>query len=219
MQTLILTLHIIVCFLLVILVLLQSGKEGMGVIFGGGNSSVFGSTGAGGILAKLTTLMAIVFVITSLSYTYVTSSHTDSDSTILNVQIEEVPVPTQGSHASDATTAPEEGQATPAPVTAPEQNSPDTTPAATTAPAPSTSDSATTSQPGDPEAAATEPAAASGQASSGAVSSPEPSAPALQPGSPAPDSLQETAPAEESPASSRPTAGASPSEAQPPAQN
>lgn len=89
MQTLILTLHIIVCFLLVILILLQSGKEGMGVIFGGGNSSVFGSTGAGGILAKLTALMAVIFVITSLSYTYVTSSRPNTESTILNVQIEE----------------------------------------------------------------------------------------------------------------------------------
>lgn len=89
MQTLILTLHIIVCFLLVILILLQSGKEGMGVIFGGGNSTVFGSTGAGGILAKLTTFMAIIFVITSLSYTYVTSSRTTDESAVLNVQIEE----------------------------------------------------------------------------------------------------------------------------------
>lgn len=89
MQTLILTLHIIVCFLLIILVLLQSGKEGMGVIFGGGNTSVFGSTGAGGILAKLTTLMAIIFIITSLSYTYVTSSRSSSESVILNVKIEE----------------------------------------------------------------------------------------------------------------------------------
>lgn len=88
MQSLILTLHIIVCILLVILVLLQSGKEGMGVIFGGGNSSVFGSSGAGGILAKLTTLMAIIFVITSLSYTYVSSSRPASESVILNVQIE-----------------------------------------------------------------------------------------------------------------------------------
>lgn len=89
MQSLILTLHIIVCCLLVILILLQSGKEGMGVIFGGGNSSVFGSTGAGGILAKLTTLMAIIFIITSLSYTYVTSSKPASDSVILNVQMED----------------------------------------------------------------------------------------------------------------------------------
>lgn len=89
MQSLILTLHIIVCVLLVILILLQSGKEGMGVIFGGGNTSVFGSSGAGGILAKLTTLMAVIFVITSLSYTYVTSSRPSSESTILNVKIEE----------------------------------------------------------------------------------------------------------------------------------
>ena len=73
METLILTLHIIVCVLFVILILLQAGKEGMGVIFGGGNSSVFGSSGAGGILAKMTAFMAVVFVITCLSYTYVTS--------------------------------------------------------------------------------------------------------------------------------------------------
>ena len=38
MQTLILSLHVIVCVTLVILVLLQAGKEGMGVIFGGGNT-------------------------------------------------------------------------------------------------------------------------------------------------------------------------------------
>lgn len=88
MQSLILTLHIIVCVLLVILVLLQSGKEGMGVIFGGGNTSVFGSSGAGGILAKLTTLMAIIFIITSLSYTYVSSSRAPKESMILDVQIE-----------------------------------------------------------------------------------------------------------------------------------
>lgn len=73
METLILTLHIVVCVLLVVLILLQAGKEGMGVIFGGGNSSVFGSSGAGGILAKMTAFMAVVFVITCLSYTYVTS--------------------------------------------------------------------------------------------------------------------------------------------------
>lgn len=91
MQDLILTLHIIVCVLLVILILLHSGKEGMGVIFGGGNSSVFGSSGAGGILAKLTTLMAIIFVITSLSYTYVTSSRPTVESSILDVKIEDVP--------------------------------------------------------------------------------------------------------------------------------
>lgn len=116
MQSLILTLHIIVCFLLVVLILLQSGKEGMGVIFGGGNSSVFGSTGAGGILAKLTTLMAIIFVVTSLSYTYVTSSRPTSESVILNVQIEEPQKPKENAPAAPAEKpkAPEASQSSPA---------------------------------------------------------------------------------------------------------
>ncbi|MDO5484369.1 MAG: preprotein translocase subunit SecG [Desulfovibrionaceae bacterium] len=112
MQTLILTLHIIVCVLLVILILLQAGKEGMGVIFGGGNSSVFGSSGAGGILAKLTTLMALIFVITSLSYTYVTSSHPESESVILKTTIEEPAVPAAPQVAPEA--APAAPEAVPA---------------------------------------------------------------------------------------------------------
>lgn len=117
MQTLILTLHIIVCVLLVILILLQSGKEGMGVIFGGGNSSVFGSSGAGGILAKLTTLLAIIFVVTSLSYTYVTSSRPSTESTILDVKIEETTAPGANTPAVPSDAA---GQ----PVSVPEQSPP-----------------------------------------------------------------------------------------------
>ena len=107
MQTLILTLHIIVCVLLVILVLLQAGKEGMGVIFGGGNSSVFGSSGAGGILAKLTALMAVIFVATSLSYTFVTSPRPSSESTILDVKIEEPAAPKDSAPAPAAPAKPE----------------------------------------------------------------------------------------------------------------
>lgn len=113
MQTLILTLHIIVCILLVILILLQSGKEGMGVIFGGGNTSVFGSSGAGGVLAKLTTLMAVIFIITSLSYTYVTSARTSSESTILNVKIEEPDTPAPMKQTEPAATESRAPDATP----------------------------------------------------------------------------------------------------------
>ena len=87
-QTLILTLHVIVCVLLVILVLLQAGKEGMGVIFGGGGGSVFGSSGAGGMLSKLTAFMAVLFVLTSLSYNIITSGRPDDKSTILDVKLE-----------------------------------------------------------------------------------------------------------------------------------
>lgn len=83
MDSLILTLHVIVCILLIILVLLQSGKEGMGVIFGGGSASLFGSTGAGGILVKLTTFVAIVFLCTSLGYNIATSTGGDSTSRLI----------------------------------------------------------------------------------------------------------------------------------------
>ncbi|MYL81858.1 preprotein translocase subunit SecG [Desulfovibrio aerotolerans] len=68
MTTLIITVHVLACVAVIILVLLQSGKEGMGVIFGGGSQSVFGSTGAGGLLVKLTALFGALFLITSLVY-------------------------------------------------------------------------------------------------------------------------------------------------------
>ncbi len=108
MQTLILTLHIIVCVLLVILVLLQAGKEGMGVIFGGGGGSVFGSSGAGGLLSKLTAFTAALFLFTCLSYTYVTSERNADDSVILDVQIEEVTPATPPQEAAPQDAAPQD---------------------------------------------------------------------------------------------------------------
>ncbi len=93
MQTLILSLHVIVCVALVVLVLLQSGKEGMGVIFGGGNASVFGSSGAGGLLAKLTAFMAVLFVITCLGFNLLSSTTKEQESTILDIRLEDAPKP------------------------------------------------------------------------------------------------------------------------------
>ena len=102
MQTAILTLHVIVCVFLVILVLLQSGREGMGVIFGGGgDSSVFGTAGASGILVKLTTFLAVIFVCTSLGYNIMTGTFKKSAESVLDVQFEEVPA-AQSSPAADA---------------------------------------------------------------------------------------------------------------------
>ena len=107
MQTAILTLHVIVCIILVVLVLLQSGREGMGVIFGGGgNSSVFGSAGAGGVLAKLTTFLPVIFICTSLGYNIMTSSTRTSQESVLDVQFEEVPAPAASAPAAPAPAAP-----------------------------------------------------------------------------------------------------------------
>ena len=73
MESLVITIHIIACVTLVLLVLLQSGKEDMGVIFGGGSSSMFGSSGAGNLLSKLTAGAATVFFVTSLTFTYMST--------------------------------------------------------------------------------------------------------------------------------------------------
>jgi preprotein translocase subunit SecG len=64
--------HILVSVFLIVLVLLQPGKGGgLGSVFGGGSSdSVFGSSGAAPFLTKLTRLLALIFVITSLSLGY-----------------------------------------------------------------------------------------------------------------------------------------------------
>jgi preprotein translocase subunit SecG len=89
----VLTLHIVVCVILVLLVLLQSGKEGMGVIFGGGSSSLFGSTGAGGILVKLTTFMAVIFLATSLGYNMITSVKSNKESTVIDIVVDDPSAP------------------------------------------------------------------------------------------------------------------------------
>jgi len=70
--------HILVCFLLIIIVLLQTGKGAdIGAAFGGGSSqTLFGSTGPGGFLTKITTVVAVVFMITSIGLAYFSSHRT-----------------------------------------------------------------------------------------------------------------------------------------------
>jgi len=64
---------------LVPVVLLQAGKGAdMGAVFGGASTTIFGSSGAGNILTRLTTGAAIVFMITSLTLTYGTTRQQSS---------------------------------------------------------------------------------------------------------------------------------------------
>ena len=67
MITLITILHILACFALVLIVLLQAGKGAeMGAAFGGASQTLFGSAGAMGFLSKLTIGAAVVFMCTCL---------------------------------------------------------------------------------------------------------------------------------------------------------
>ena len=74
MLTLIITIHIIVCIALIMIVLLQTGKGAeMGAAFGGSSSTIFGSSGPGSFLEKLTAAAAIIFMLTSLTLAYLSS--------------------------------------------------------------------------------------------------------------------------------------------------
>src|SRR6185436_8760020 len=74
MTILITVVHVLACCILVLVVLLQAGKGAdMGAVFGGASSTIFGSSGAGNFLTRLTTGAAIVFMATSLALTYVGS--------------------------------------------------------------------------------------------------------------------------------------------------
>jgi preprotein translocase subunit SecG len=68
--------HVSVCLFLMLVVLLQQGKGGgMGAAFGGGaTQQVFGGRGAGNILTRATAICAGIFMLTSVSLAYFSSS-------------------------------------------------------------------------------------------------------------------------------------------------
>jgi preprotein translocase subunit SecG len=87
MDTIINAIHIIAALSLILTVLLQAGKgAAMGSGLGAGSSqTMFGSSGAGNFLTKLTTGIAILFMITSLTLA-VFSTQKKSNSLIQGVE-------------------------------------------------------------------------------------------------------------------------------------
>src|ERR1700719_434188 len=71
--------HIIVCVGLILVVLFQAGKgAGLGNLFGGGGGDqLFSAPSGSAFIRKLTTGMAIVFILTSVSLTIVSGRRTN----------------------------------------------------------------------------------------------------------------------------------------------
>jgi preprotein translocase subunit SecG len=61
--------YVLVCFLLIVVILLQQGKGGdIASAFGGGSSqAVFGARAGATLLTKMTTILAAVFIVLSLT--------------------------------------------------------------------------------------------------------------------------------------------------------
>ena len=71
MSVIITIIHILACVSLIIIVLLQTGKgASLGAAFGGSSQTVFGSAGAATFLTKITTVVGILFMLTSLGITF-----------------------------------------------------------------------------------------------------------------------------------------------------
>jgi len=72
MLTAIAILHVVVSIALILIVLLQTGRGSeIGAAFGSGSSqTLFGSSGSSGFMTKLTTIVVVIFMVTSLILAY-----------------------------------------------------------------------------------------------------------------------------------------------------
>jgi preprotein translocase subunit SecG len=83
--------HILVCFLMVGAILLQSGKGAeIGASFGGSSQTVFGSRGPANFLSKFTVVVAAIFMLTSLSLAMLAKDRNFS-STVIDLNKKESP--------------------------------------------------------------------------------------------------------------------------------
>jgi preprotein translocase subunit SecG len=87
MDTLLTIVHVVVCLFLVGIVLLQHGKGAdIGATFGGSSQSLFGTEGPLPLLNKITTAVAVIFMLTSVTLAYM-SSQTSGSSVMSGVSV------------------------------------------------------------------------------------------------------------------------------------
>ena len=81
MENIVLTIHLILALALVGIVLLQRSEGGgLGLGGGGGGDGIMSGRGAATALTKITWLLAIAFIITSMSLTIIASRNANSSS-------------------------------------------------------------------------------------------------------------------------------------------
>ena len=91
MENLLIFFYILISISLILIILLQQGKgSDIGSAFGAGSSNtMFGSSSSSNPLTKVTAILAAIFLILSLSITYISRSSMIEDSPIIEVEIEE----------------------------------------------------------------------------------------------------------------------------------
>jgi preprotein translocase subunit SecG len=115
------TLHIVVCFVLIIVIMLQSGNAAdlAGAFGGSGSQTAFGPRGAATFLSRATTWCAIVFMMTSLTLSFKRSSGQASTGSILEQTSQPAPAPAKPAAAPPIQIPVQPSSQTPAPAPSP----------------------------------------------------------------------------------------------------
>jgi preprotein translocase subunit SecG len=113
------TLHVLACFVLIIVIMLQSGNAAdlAGAFGGAGSQTAFGPRGAASFLSRATTWCAIVFMMTSLTLSVKRgpSGTTTSTGSILEQTQKQAPAPAKTTPAAPVQIPIQPGQAPAAP--------------------------------------------------------------------------------------------------------
>ena len=91
MENLLIFFYILISISLILIILLQQGKgSDIGSAFGAGSSNtMFGTSSSSNPLTKVTAILAAIFLILSLSITYISRSSMIEESPIIDVEIDE----------------------------------------------------------------------------------------------------------------------------------
>ncbi len=110
--------------MLIGLVLIQQGKGAdMGAAFGGGSNTLFGASGATAFITKLTTGIAVAFMVTSILLINLYTAHTRTGGGVFSgkdavQKMLETNQPAASAPAAEAPVAPAQPAAAPAPAEA-----------------------------------------------------------------------------------------------------
>src|SRR5712692_10476005 len=107
MFTALIILHVLVAFIMVGVILLQSGKGAeIGAAFGGSSQTIFGARGANTFLGKLTAVTATIFMLTSLLLAIMSKQRNYSSTIGLDKPPESAPAAPSPASDSPAPAAP-----------------------------------------------------------------------------------------------------------------
>jgi len=123
------TLHVLVCFVLVLVIMLQSGNAAdlAGAFGGAGSQTAFGPRGAATFLSKATTWCAIVFMLTSLTLSIkrTPTGVSTGASSVLEETTKTAPAkPATPPASAPASSTPQESSQTPTPAPSPAPSKP-----------------------------------------------------------------------------------------------